>query len=861
MKTNRYTHEAQAALRAASQLVADHEQQIVHPAHILQVLLAMSDNVVRFLLKEHNVDVPSLKEKLTDIIKGYPKVSGEEAQYMSPTTTTLLSKAAAVAAKINQEAIGPAHLLIGLLQTSDKAAQLLQAYGMEATKVLTTLEGLAAVHAGTQKKSTEALAKYTIDLNEKAKHGKIDPIIGRHDEIRQVIKVLSRRTKNNPMLVGEPGVGKTAIAEGLAQKIINKEVPENMQNKKVVCLDMGLLIAGTKYQGSFEERLKKVIEEVKAQADNLILFVDEIHTLIGAGGGHSAMDAANLLKPALARGELRMIGATTPAEYQKYIEKDKAFARRFQVITISEPSCEDAIEILRGLKNNYEVHHGVQIKDGALAAAVRLSARYIPERFLPDKAIDLIDMGCAKIRMDIHSKPEPLEKLERTIRQLEVARQAMRQEKNETAEKKLAKQLAAAKASYRTLKAKWEEEKKAIEAIKATKEQIKQLEKKADDAEREAHYGEVAEIRYGKIPAAEKKMAALHEQVAKQEKTLVKEALTEEDIQAIIAKLTGIPVSKMVSAEKNKMLRLEEILAQQVAGQPQAIRVVADAIRRNRANLQQPNRPIGSFIFLGTTGVGKTALSKAIAATLFNDPKALVRIDLSEYQERHGVSRLIGAPPGYVGYEEGGQLTEAIRRRPYAVVLFDEMEKAHPALFNLLLQVLDEGRLTDNKGRVVDFKNTLIIMTSNLGAQLIQDMLEEYTPDNAAAKMQACEKAIFSLLKKQVPPEFLNRIDDTVVFRPIDKKTLNNIVRINFRQLQQQLAQQGIDLTIDDKVQDYLAKYGYDPQFGARPLLRLMQKTLLNELAKAVLAGHVAKKQPIQATINENGHVSFIPRR
>ncbi len=859
MNIEKYTLEAQKILDEASMLTQKEGQQIIHTAHLLYTMLENPNQVIRFLLKNSAIDTATVQKEVYTIIKNYPQTQSDK-YYLSSTMTTLLAKASIFAQNLKNEHVAPEHLLIALLDIKDNTAMLLHKRGMEADKSLKLLEGLIAVNKEDNQMTEghEALNRYTINLNEEAKKDKIDPIIGRQEEIRRVIEVLSRRSKNNPMLIGEPGVGKTAIAEGLAQQIIKKEIPENMHNKIVRRLDMGLLIAGAKYQGEFEERLKKVIQEVKTQVDT-ILFIDEIHTLIGTGGGNSAMDAANILKPALARGELHVIGATTLAEYQKYIEKDKAFERRFQPIKINEPSREDAIAILRGLKNNYELHHGIQIQDSAIVAAVHFSDRYIPERFLPDKAIDLIDIGCAKIRMAIHSKPEALDNLDRTIRQLEIEREAMRQEKNKSEEENLTKKISSIKQEYDTMKQKWEKEKTYIEKITKIKERIKQLEKEAIDAEREAHYGKVAEIRYGQIPEAEKQLTSLRAEanLIKQETPLVKESLGKEDILEIIAKLTGIPVSKMLKSEKNKMLHLEEMLAQQVAGQPEAIQVVADAIRRSRANLQNPNQPIGSFIFLGTTGVGKTALSKAIASILFNDPKALVRIDLSEYQERHTVSRLIGAPPGYIGYEEGGQLTEAVRQRPYAVILFDEMEKAHADVFNLLLQVLDEGRLTDNKGRVVNFKNTLIIMTSNIGAYLIQEILQDYTPENAKQKMQECQEAIFIQLKKQVAPEFLNRIDDIVVFRPIDKKALREIVQIKIRELQQQLVQQSIKLDIDNQVQDYFVKHGYDPQFGARPLNRLVQKTLLNELSKALFAGSITKTKPIKAMLDQNEHIYF----
>jgi len=696
------------------------------------------------------------------------------------------------------------------------------------------------------------------------KKNKIDPVLGRDEEIRSVMQILSRRTKNNPLLLGEPGVGKTAIAEGIAQRIVQGDVPTSMQEKTIVALDMGLLIAGAKYRGEFEERLKAVIQEVERSNGRIIVFIDEIHTLVGAGStGDGAMDAANLLKPALARGTLHAIGATTLAEYQKHLEKDKALARRFQTVIIKEPTPEDAITILRGIKERYELHHGVRITDDALIASVQYTHRYITDRFLPDKAIDTIDEAMAKQRMAIDSMPPALDMLQRQIMQLEVAREAMRREKNKKKETVLTKHIATLSEQRDALKVKWEQEKNVIQSIKQQKQTIEDLTQQAVQAEREYDYGKAAELRYGKIAQATQKLSELKEKAQTQQgkDPLLKEVVTPEDIAEVVAKWTGIPLTKMLQSEKEKLLHLEEALSQRVAGQKQAITAIANAVRRNRAGLQDPNRPIGSFIFLGTTGVGKTALCKALAETLFNDPKALIQIDLSEYQERQSVSRLIGSPPGYVGYDEGGQLTEAVRRKPYAVVLLDEMDKAHSDVFNLFLQVLDEGHLTDNKGRKVNFKNTIIIMTTNLGAHLIQQNLADLTAENAPARIAKTQKEVLALLHKSVRPEFLNRIDEIIVFEPLSKATLKQVVDILLKKTQQDLLTNNIQLQIDDKLKKHLAEHGYDPQFGARPLKRLIQKTILNNLSKALLEGLLDTSKPILATLDSKREVQFIPAK
>jgi ATP-dependent Clp protease ATP-binding subunit ClpB len=705
-----------------------------------------------------------------------------------------------------------------------------------------------------------SLERYSKNLNSLAKAGKIDPVIGRDEEVRRILQILSRRTKNNPLLLGEPGVGKTAIIEGLAQRIIDGDVPESIKTKTIIALDMGLLVAGAKYKGEFEERLKAVIKEVTDSAGEIILFIDEIHTLIGAGaGGEGAMDAANLLKPALARGELHAIGATTLKEYQKYIEKDKALERRFQIVMVDEPTPEDTISILRGIKDKYELHHGVRIKDDAIIAAVQLSHRYLSDRFLPDKAIDLMDEAAAKLRIEIDSMPEALDELQRKIMQLEIEREAIRREEDKNKEAVLSKSIAELSEKRNVLNTKWQQEKAFIQSIRQKKEQLEQLRLEAEQAERDFDYGKVAEIRYGQIAKIEKELVALQQQAHghKSDSPILKEEIDQEDIAEIVAKWTGIPVAKMLQGEKDKLLHLEEVLSKSVAGQEEAISAIAHAVRRSRAGLQDPKRPIGSFIFLGTTGVGKTALGKALADFLFNDENAMVRIDMSEYQERHAVSRLIGAPPGYVGYDEGGQLTEAVRRRPYAVVLLDEIEKAHPDVFNILLQVLDDGRLTDNKGRVANFKNTIIVMTTNLGAHLIQENLADLDKKNVQATLEKTKDQVFELLSKSMRPEFLNRIDEIIMFKPLSKTVIKQVVTIQLQQLQQRLLQSGIQLTIEAPVIAYLGQEGYNPQFGARPLKRLIQRVILNVLSKELLTGEVSKDLPIQATLAETNQVVF----
>jgi ATP-dependent Clp protease ATP-binding subunit ClpB len=861
MNFNQYTIKAQESVQKALEIAAHRGQQAIEPAHILQGLMESNADLISFLFSKLAVNTSSLQVELTQQLDALPKVSGGNP-YLSNDATQVTNRATAMLKEWGDEYVSVEHLLLALAQGKDKTAQLLRTQGLiekDLKTAIKALRGNAKVVDQHAEGKYRSLDKYSKNLNQLARDGKIDPVIGRDEEIRRVLQILSRRTKNNPILLGEPGVGKTAIVEGLAQRIVSGDVPENLKSKQLYSLDMGLLVAGAKYKGEFEERLKAVIKEVTDSDGQILLFIDEIHTLIGAGGGEGAMDAANLLKPALARGELHAIGATTLKEYQKYIEKDKALERRFQSVLVEEPDMEDAISILRGIKDKYEVHHGVRIKDEAIIASVELSTRYISDRFLPDKAIDLMDEAASKLRMEIDSLPEELDEVQRRIMQLEIEREAIRRENDKDKEADLSRQLSELNEKRQALKAKWQEEKSVIDNIQQGKERIEQFKREAELAERSGDYGKVAELRYGRIRDEEANLEKWKNQLAstQQEGSMLKEEVTAEDIAEVVAKWTGIPVSRMLQSEREKLLHLEKELSKRVAGQEEAIIAIADAVRRSRAGLQDPKRPIGSFIFLGTTGVGKTELAKALADFLFNDDNALIRIDMSEYQERHAVSRLIGAPPGYVGYDEGGQLTESVRRKPYSVVLLDEIEKAHPDVFNILLQVLDDGRLTDNKGRVANFKNTIIIMTSNAGADIIQDNMARIEGGNKEFIMEETRTAVMQRLRQTVRPEFLNRIDEIILFEPLDKANIRKIVDIQFKLVRKRLAEAGITLEADDRALDKLAELGFDPQFGARPLKRVIQRYILNELSRQILAATVKKDSIIGITLDDTGAFVF----
>jgi len=861
MNLNNFTIKAQEAIQKASEIAGGNQQQAIETAHILKGLLSVDENVISYLLKKLNVNINRISEVLDAQIQSFPKVSGSEI-YLSSGANSALQKAVSYLKEFKDEFVSVEHVLLGLLETGDKVSSILKDAGVnqkDLKKAILELRGNTRVTDQNAEATYNALNKYARNLNEYAESGKLDPVIGRDEEIRRVIQILSRRTKNNPILIGEPGVGKTAIAEGIAFRVIQGDVPENLKTKTVFSLDMGALIAGAKYKGEFEERLKAVIKEVTQSDGEIILFIDEIHTLVGAGGGEGAMDAANILKPALARGELRAIGATTLNEYQKYFEKDKALERRFQKVMVDEPSTQDAISILRGLKERYETHHKVRIKDEAIIAAVELSQRYISDRFLPDKAIDLMDEAASKLRLEMDSVPEAVDELDRKIMQLEIEREAIKRENDEKKVKELSEEIANLSSERDSLKARWKAEKDLVDAINNQGEQIESFKLEADQAERAGDYGKVAELRYGKIKEAQDKVEQLKQQLAETQvdNRMLKEEVTSEDIAGVVSRWTGVPVTKMIQSEREKLLHMEVELHKRVAGQDEAIEAISDAIRRSRAGLQDKRKPIGSFIFLGTTGVGKTELAKALADYLFNDEHAMIRIDMSEYQERHAVSRLIGAPPGYVGYDEGGQLTEAVRRKPYSVILLDEIEKAHPDVFNILLQVLDDGRLTDNKGRLVDFKNTIIIMTSNIGSHLIQDNFKDLNEINRDEVIAKTKTELFELLKQTIRPEFLNRIDELIMFTPLNRNELRDIVTLQFNGVQSTLAEMGIEIEASEEALDWLAQLGYDPQFGARPLKRVIQKRILNELSKEILSGKIDKDSRIKLDVFDN-HFVFL---
>ena len=857
MNINSMTIKAQEIIQGAAALAAANGQQAVEPLHILKTILDETDGIGNYLLTKIGVNSAPLKSQIETQMKMLPKVQGGQP-YLSNDTTAVIQKALDSTKLFNDKYISTEHLILGVVGEKNRAAQLLKDAGVTEKLLVAAIRELrkgATIDSQTSEQEYDALGKYASNLNELARNGKLDPVIGRDEEIRRVLQILSRRTKNNPILVGEPGVGKTAIAEGIAHRIVDGDVPDNLKSKQIFSLDMGALIAGAKYKGEFEERLKAVVKEVINSDGEILLFIDEIHTLVGAGGGEGAMDAANILKPALARGELRSIGATTLDEFQKYFEKDKALERRFQKVMIDEPTVEDAISILRGLKERYENYHKVKIRDEAIIAAVELSNRYITERHLPDKAIDLIDEAAAKLRIEMNSIPEEIDALERKCRQLEIEREAIRREKNEKRVDELTREIENLSEVRSQLRAKWQSEKELLEKIQYNRQLIDDLKIEAAEAERRGDYGRVAEIRYGKIQEAEQQIAALTAQMAENnsESSMIKEEIRSEDIADVVSRWTGIPVTRMLQSEREKLLTMETLIHKRIVGQNDAIVAIADAVRRSRAGLQDPRRPIGSFIFLGTTGVGKTEVAKALAEFLFNDENLMTRIDMSEYQERHSVSRLIGAPPGYVGYDEGGQLTEAVRRKPYSVVLLDEIEKAHPDVFNILLQVLDDGRLTDNKGRTVDFKNTIIIMTSNLGSSMIIENFENIDDANRNVVIEKTRNQLFELLKQTIRPEFLNRVDEIVMFTPLTRDEVRDIVKLQIGSVAKMLAQNGVKLNVSERAVDWLAEEGFDPMFGARPVKRTLQRNLVNELSRRILAGQIDSNSEIQIDADSDG--------
>ena len=848
MDLSKLTIKSQQAIQEAQQIVVQAGQQNIETPHMLIAMLQVDENVIPYLLKKLSVNVDMLKKTLARQISSYPKVNGAQVQ-LSRSASEAVNRSFTYLKSFGDEFVSLEHLLLAILEGGDSGALMLKDQGVTKAQLQAAIKELRKgekVTSASQEDNYNALNKYAKNLNDLARKGKLDPVIGRDEEIRRVLQILTRRTKNNPILIGEPGTGKTAIAEGLAHRIVNGDVPENLKSKQIFSLDMSALIAGAKYKGEFEERLKAVIKEVTGADGEIILFIDEIHTLVGAGGGEGAMDAANILKPALARGELRAVGATTLNEYQKYFEKDKALERRFQKVLVDEPDRESAISILRGIKDKYEAHHKVRIKDAAIIAAVELSQRYITDRFLPDKAIDLIDEAASKLRMEINSKPEELDELERRIMQLEIEREAIKREKDHAKLSDLGESIANLSEQRDALKAKWETERDLVELIQQEKEHIENLRFEAERAEREGDYGKVAEIRYGKVKESESRLKELQNQLVTEQRNekMIKEEVDVDEIADVVSRWTGIPVAKMLETEREKLLNLEEELHRRVVGQDEAVTAVADAVRRGRAGLQDDKRPIGSFIFLGSTGVGKTELAKALSAYLFNDENAMTRIDMSEYQERHTVSRLVGAPPGYVGYDEGGQLTEAVRRKPYSVVLLDEIEKAHPDVYNVLLQVLDDGMLTDSKGRKVNFKNTIVIMTSNIGSHIIQDNYDKMKPGSEYEVEERTKREVFSALKQAMRPEFLNRIDEVIMFRPLDRKHIMKIVRLQLADLSEKLVEKGINLSASEEAVEYIAEKGFDPQFGARPVKRLIQKEVLNELSKQLLAGKIHRDEP-----------------
>jgi len=857
MNFNNFTIKSQETVQEAVNMARARGQQAIEPAHLMAAVFKVGDTITNFLFQKMGVNAQQLATLVDRQLDSLPKVSGGEP-YLSRDANEVLQRAVELSKEMGDQYVALEELILALFAVKSTVATMLKDAGVtekELRSAIAELRKGGKVTSQSSEDTYQSLSKYAINLNEAARSGKLDPVIGRDEEIRRVLQILSRRTKNNPILIGEPGTGKTAIVEGLAHRILRGDVPENLKDKQLYSLDMGALVAGAKYKGEFEERLKAVINEVIGSDGQIILFIDEIHTLVGAGKGEGAMDAANILKPALARGELRSIGATTLDEYQKYFEKDKALERRFQTVMVNEPDVLSTISILRGLKERYENHHKVRIQDNAIIAAVELSNRYITERFLPDKAIDLMDEAAAKLRMERDSVPEELDELSRRLKQLEIEREAIKREKDEPKLQQLNKEIAELKEQETALKAKWESEKQLVNKIQSNKQQIEQLKFEAERAEREGDYGKVAEIRYGRLQALNDEIASVQEELKQMQSgnAMIKEEVTADDIADVVSRWTGIPVSKMLQSERDKLLHLEEELHLRVVGQDEAIRAVSDAVRRSRAGLQDPRRPIGSFIFLGTTGVGKTELAKALAEYLFDDEQLMTRIDMSEYQEKHSVSRLIGAPPGYVGYDEGGQLTEAVRRKPYSVVLFDEIEKAHPDVFNILLQVLDDGRLTDNKGRVVNFKNTIIIMTSNLGSSYIQSQFERMTVGNREHLIEETKNEVMGMLKKTIRPEFLNRIDETIMFLPLDKDEIEQIVRLQIESIRRMLSENGVNLHLTDAAVAFIASAGYDPEFGARPVKRAIQRYLLNDLSKKLLAQEVDSARPITVDVAGDG--------